>query len=256
MCSNMSQSEEVPTGQIVGEGSLLNDSPPTDRPTDRSDIPQDYVSVRLTVGKQQIEDMFKTVFHDVRYIAYRHEGKDRKNPHYHVLVLDVHSAAITDKLCDKIRNRIKRTGFVGNKYVSVKLNRNGLLQGIQYCSHEDSSPIVSDDELYYYVEIAPKWIQKSIVQDGEPVSKRPRVDADWQLTYTNLVSVAVKHARDNHLTDKSLRSTVQHLIQNTRWRPSKWLITGGVPEFYENDFLMRLGKRKEPDMNWWTPKSI
>nr|WPR18752.1 MAG: hypothetical protein [Owegonang virus 11] len=237
------------------EGSLLNDSPPTDRPTDTPDSRfKSYLSIRLTIGESQLNQAIKSVFHDVRYIIYRHEGKEGKNPHYHVLLPDDPS----DALSDKMRNRIKRLGFTGNKYVSIKLNHNGLLQGIQYCSHEGTEPAVSGPELYSIIAYAPKWVQKSIQVDSERPTKRskPASDPDWQLTYTNLVSVAVKHARENSLTDKTLRGTVSHLIQNTRWRPSKWLVSGGVPEFYENDYLMRLGKRKEPDMNWWTPRSI
>lgn len=249
MSPNMGEVQS-PTGQTVGEGGLLSDPPPTDRHTDRF---RSYVSIRLTVSETDINSLIKTAFDDVPFIIYRHEGKDKTNPHYHVLLCPDH---VDDKLCDKIRNRIKRAGFSGNKYVSIKLNHNGLLQGIQYCSHENTQPAVSDPSLFDIIAHAPKWVQRTIDSYQEPSTKRPKGDPDWQLTYTNLVSVAVRHARECCLTDSSLKSTVGHLIKHTKWRPSKWLITGGVPEFYENDYLMRLGKRKEPDMNWWTPKSI
>lgn len=239
-------------------------TPPPTTPTNQQQSfdmlhnPQDYVSFRLTVSREEFDKITSDVFLQSHWIAYYHLGKDKKNPHFHLL-LKLDDCLEEDKyntIIEKYRQRIKRMGFSGNKYVSIKLNRNGLLHGLQYCSHEGTTPIVSHDYLLEYVQRAPKWVQKSIPVETERPSKRPRGDPDWQLTYTNLVSVAVRHARDNSLTDRSLKATVADLIARTKWRPSKWLITGGVPEFYENDYLMRLGKRKEPDMNWWTPRSI
>lgn len=205
--------------------------------------PSDYVSIRLTIGEKQFE-RFQSFMNDVLYIAYPHKGRKGDNPHYHVLVLD-------DKP-EKYRKRIKdNLGLVGNKYVSIKFLKNGLYQGIQYCSRELTEPIVSDDSLRDYIAASPPWIQQTIKTDA---STGKCTDKDWQLGYTNLVTVAVKHARDNSMIDHSLKQVVADLIAKTKWRPSKYLINGGVPEFYENDFLHRLGKRKEVDMNWWTPR--
>lgn len=234
---NMSEIESE-----VGERSLLKTPPPTNQPT--NSIPEEYLSIRLTIGECQFTVARTTVFKDCHYIAYRHNGKFGTNPHYHVLVLSTNA--------EKFRKRIKDNLPVsGNKYVSIKHNKNGLLAGIQYCSKEGSYPITSSDELHYFIDQAPKWVQTTIPTGDNDKCK----DKDWQLTYTNLVCVAVKYARTQKTTS-SLKATVRDLIKNTKWRPSKWLITGGVPEFYERDFDMRMGKVKEPDMNWWTPRSI
>jgi len=216
----------------------------TQSPTNQP--PTNYVSVRLTISDSQFERAQQSVFHDVPYIAYVHKGKNADNHHYHVLVIDTN--------VEKYRKRIKdNMGFSGNKFVSMKLQKNGLLLGIQYCAREGSEPILSHPELSPFIDAAPKWQQTTIAvrKLGEKCLKK-----DWQLTYTNLVWVAVEHARDHSLVDKSLKEVVRHLIQKTNWRPSNWLLKGGVPEFYENDFLTRLGKRKDVDMAWWTPRSI
>jgi len=223
---------------------------PTDQPIEvEEDVPSlppqpsDYVSIRLTVGENQFE-RFRSFMGDVLYIAYPHKGRKGDNPHYHILVLSTKT--------EMFRKRIKdNMGLVGNKYVACKLQRNGLFQGIQYCSRERTEPFVSDDSLLAYIAAAPAWIQQTIKTDAKTGKC---LDKDWQLTYANLVIVAVKHARDNSMIDSSLKKVVADLIDSTKWRPSKWLICGGVPEFYENDFLQRLGKRKDVDMSWWTPR--
>lgn len=175
---------------------------------------------------------------------YPHTGKNKDNPHYHILILD-------DKP-EKYRKRIKdNLGFTGNKYVSVKLNKNGLLCGIQYCAKEHTDAIVSREEMRDYISQAPLWIQTSIQTVSDSDGRKER---DWQLTYTNLVCQAVRYARANNLTDRSLKCVVEELIDKTKWKPSKYLLTGGVPEFYESDFEVRLGKRVKRDMSWWTPR--
>lgn len=110
-----------------------------------------------------------------------------------------------------------------------------------------------------YIDRAPKWVHQDKEKDKEPVQSRIRTDQpddkklrDWQLTYTNLVCQAVQYRNKTNFVG-DLKSTVADMLKNTRWRPSKWLITGGVPAFYENDFEVRVGKRAKHDMTWWTP---
>jgi hypothetical protein len=55
-------------------------------------------------------------------------------------------------------------------------------------------------------------------------------------------------------TDTTLKAVVAHMMENTKWRPSKHMITGGVPEFYSNDFAFRIAepsKKRKIDMSWW-----
>lgn len=209
--------------------------PPTNQPAN-------YVSIRLNIGSAQFE-RFRELMTDSEYIAYPHTGKNGTNPHYHVLV-------VSDKP-EKYRKRIKdNLGLTGNKYVSLKLCKNGILAGIQYCSREHTDAIVSSDEMSALVAAAPSWVQQTIATG----TSSKCTDRDWQLSYTNLVSVAVSHAREHSFVDYSLKQTVEDLMSKTKWRPSKYLINGGVPAFYENDFLVRLGKRARHDMDWWTPR--
>lgn len=210
--------------------------------------PTEYLSIRITCGEELFKRAMSEVFHDVPAIAYPHKGKNGTNPHYHVLLVSSNS--------EKFRKRIKdKLSLVGNKNVSVKLNKNGILSGIQYCAREGTEPITSDPDLLILVDQAPKWVQSTIKTESDGGKCK---DKDWQLGYTNLVTVCVKHAREHNMIEEkfSLKEVCRHLIETTKWRPSKYMLCGGVPEFYERDFHFRLGHSKRQDMNWWTPRSI
>lgn len=214
-------------------------TPPTNQPTDQ---PTEYVSIRLTIGSTQFE-RFQSIMTDVPYIAYPHTGKKGNNPHYHILVLDTKP--------EKYRKRIKdNLGLTTNKYVSLKLLKNGLYAGIQYCAREHTEPIVSDPSLLDHVQAAPVWVQQTLPS----TSTKKCTDKDWQLTYCNFVSVAVEHAREHSLIEHSLKQVVEDLMSKTKWRPSKYMLSGGVPAFYEQDFLVRLGRSARHNMDWWTPR--
>lgn len=98
----------------------------------------------------------------------------------------------------------------------------------------------------------PAIVKKGTIKTSDVSDKRK--DRDWQLTYCNLVPQAVHH-RNAH-GGESLKEVVRHMMETTKWRPSKWLVQGGVPTFYEEDFLFRIGKRPKQDLSWWTPRSI
>ena len=84
-------------------------------------------------------------------------------------------------------------------------------------------------------------------------SSKKDTDSDWQLTYSNFVPKVVNYARQRALTG-GLKEVLQHMIQNTRWRPSYHMVQNGVPHHYHEDYEFRTGKRQKLTMEWMVPK--
>ena len=81
-------------------------------------------------------------------------------------------------------------------------------------------------------------------------------ESDRELNYANLVTKAQQYHQGNRLShEMTLKQVVEHMITNTAWRPSFYMVTHGVPEFYENDFSRRVHGRTDMDMNWWHPRN-
>lgn len=242
----------------VGEsaGSLLIDSlsRPTDRPTFGTEvIPYPtYLSGRVTIDHSKWDDV-QNCLHDFDYIVFPHVGTATRKEHFHFFIPYEfeHHGTIADRIRKRFRDGL---GLAGNGNFSIKSMSNGMWNAVQYGSKEGTVAFVSDDAMRCFVDAAPSWV--SAPQTGQrllPLAKEERSAKDWQLTYTNLVTQAVMHARKHALTC-SLKFVVKHMIETTKWRPSKYLLTGGVPEFYENDYAFRTGRRKDQDMAWWQPR--
>ncbi|AXH74906.1 MAG: putative replicase [Cressdnaviricota sp.] len=210
--------------------------------------PSSYLSVRITLPHIDVRKMLVDVFNDMEYICYKHKGIKTEKEHVHVLVLDMSKK-------DVIRSRVNRAGYGGNKGLySLKGMHNGILLGIQYASKEGTTPIIVGpfDE---WIADAPKWNhtqQKSLHSYMVPEDAKPNLKMrDWILTYSNFVSQAVHYAKVNKLGDLSLKSVIKDMISNTKWRPCKQMLIGGVPDFYSKDFMFRMGQTKEVDMEWF-----
>lgn len=214
----------------------------------------DYISIRITVPHNEFDKIKSSVLFDRSYIAYPHTGKAGTNPHYHCFVPSDNLAR--DAEC--LRNRIKRAFGAGNQTFSVVKKSNGIEQAVQYGRREGTMPIVSDEYMQGVVDASPAWVEpvnyvQTMIPEEEDVRKKPRKLNDWQLTYANLVPQAVHHARVKSLTG-GLKSVVEDMIGTTKWVPSPYMAKNGVPEFYENLYEYRTGKRARVDMSWWTPK--
>lgn len=228
--------------------SLITDAADT---TDKTDTcPSSYLSVRVTVSHIDVSKLLLDCFSDIEYICYKHKGAKTKKEHVHILVPEH-----TKK--DVIRKRLTRAGFTGNGQVCYKVFHNGLLCGIQYASKEGTEPIVTGpfDE---YIKSAPKWNYRAQTNLHSHFSTTESYDKglrDWQLTYSNLVPQAVRYAQINKLGDLGLKSVVKHMMSNTKWRPCKHMIVGGVPDFYVKDYMYRMGQAKEIDMEWFCQRN-
>lgn len=238
------------------EGKLLYCFPPrpTDRPTGLADT-KEYLSIRVTVGHNNDEVIRNRILDGcTNYIMYKHGSGS--GSHYHICV-----PGATGRDGDKYRNRIKRhLNVSGPGKFSIKGFDNGLSGFVFYASHEGTQPIYEDEEWKEIIEGAGKFEKqgkrKRIDDYFDNGIEEDRKDRDWQLTYSNLVCQAVRHKKRNKLPEDSLKLVVKHMMAHTKWRPSKDVYKGGVPDCYQNDFEFRIGKRTEPDMEWWTPRTI
>lgn len=220
---------------------------PADRQMSRQ--VQNYCSLRLTVPHSYQDDIIQsTILSDVdEYIIYKHVGVKTKKEHFHILIPGPNGK----NDCQRYRDRAKTfIGEIGRTYaqndVTVKPFNNGLESGCQYCSHEPVVPHVSSDSMQAVVDSAPPYVHRN--QSMLPAELRK--ERDWQLTYSNLVPQAINHARHHSLTG-GLKTVVEHMLDNTKWKPSYQMVKNGVPDFYINDYESRSGKRAKRDMSWF-----
>lgn len=230
------------------ETTLMSHSQPTNHPTATG---QTYVSIRLRLEHKYIREVIK-VIDDTPYCIYQHKPKT-PNEHYHICI----PGEIDAKHIEKFRKRFRtKFGGSGNGFVSSKGYQNGLHSFIFYCGHEGTQAIYADPLWEEVIKDQLKQDQPYYVKGQTMLDNRyGKVDEkDLQLTYCNLVSKALKHARQHQLTG-GLKEVVQHLLENSRYRPSYHMVKNGVPEFYYKDYEYRSGKRQKFDMDWMTPKN-
>jgi len=220
----------------------------TNQPTGMN-FPVHYLSVRLTLAHAVKDSVVEHFDYYDEYCIYMHKG-GTDNEHYHICI-----SGLGGGDTERVRNRIKRA-FAGVKH-SIKQFTNGVRSFMFYCGHEGLEP-VSKGSYWEEVKGTIDQYYEKPVQTGQmmlPLEKKLKkdMDADWQLTYANLVPKAINHARVHGLTG-SLKEVVQNLLETTKWRPSYHMVKNGVPDFYYKDYEFRSGKRQKFDMDWMTPK--
>jgi len=227
---------ETTEGDLSQGEALLNRASPS-----HGTMGQNWTAWRFTTPfKQRILEIFQG---RVPFLAGFETSKTGVK-HFHVVTLEGY---------DKIRKAIQRIDYwKSDKNMWWSKNNSGTLAGAVSYTMKGGDTFQSDD--WPAIEYTPWVHSKQPTIPAEPASKRakPDPDRDWQLTYSNLVTQAYKYHRTNGMaTDMTLRQTVQHMIQHTKWRPSIQLVKTGVPDFYSSDFEMRIGGRTVPDMAWW-----
>lgn len=241
-------------------GLLLKQSSPTNQPTNPTNpinVPRTYVHLRVTTAHENWEELRANILRDVpEYISYPHTGVKTDKQHFHVFIP-------TDqrKSVEKFRKRARQyLGLTGHSnYVECDYRENGLHAGCQYGSHEPGSkPFVSSDRMQAIVATAPPWIpdlrQRLLRLESHEPGKPPKLDREWQLTYSTLVSACVRHVRQNApaLDGQPLIPVLKHLIGHTRWRPSPQMRRQGIHISYDQDFQLALGLIAPADisMSW------
>lgn len=228
---------------------------PTNQPTDlESD--QQYLSVRVTIAHNRLHELLEGVLHDTEYLIYKHgSASTAVAEHFHI--------CIPGSGAEKFRKRLKDRVGGGNKVYSLKQFTNHYRSFVFYCEHEGSVPVFSTKEagidwqrIIDSVKTEGVYKKRKLDEYLEP-SKDVRIkDRAWQLTYSNLVLQAV-HWRNRNLKGcTSLKQVVKHMMEHSKWRPSKDMYKSGVPDVYQNDFEYLIGERTEQDMDWWQPKTF
>lgn len=210
----------------------------TDRQTD-TDIPTDYLSIRLTVEHLRWPDVM-TILEDVEvYMAWPHKGKDGENEHFHILIPDTGR-----KFCDVMRNRIKRKfgdGRGGNGLFSIKNQSNGLLAGIQYCGHEDTTPYTKGPECSRWIEEAPKWVEPTpkLTQTRIGEKRKPvHEDHFREITYRNMLKVCLRFRADRKLETRSLGKVLE-LLHKENYFLNVQVLRQGIPSTFFDEFEAR-----------------
>tara|TARA_Y100000361_G_C11142618_1_gene336029 strand:- start:67 stop:810 length:744 start_codon:yes stop_codon:yes gene_type:complete len=205
----------------------------------------EYVSFRVTCGHNEWDTIVKEILYDEPiYVAYPHVGKNGNNPHFHVFVPG-------DKpKSDKLRNRLKKSSFSGNKQYSLKCMQNGILRAITYGSREGTEAIIRGEQASDWITAAPKWINANLKENMTIAgNKRKRDENGEKLTPENLLFKAWKYREAKvkmfgesddktrsvwaAITDMS--TVVLHMLEDGHYF-SNMLLKQGVPDFYQDVF--------------------
>lgn len=236
----------------VDGGSLLLDSRPTNQPTNPTNrLGPTYLSMRVKL-EHKFLNRVQQILHDVEELCIVEHGRGTNNEHFHICI----PGEIDSRTIEKYRKRI-RDGFggKGNGFCSIKGFDNGLRSFMFYCLHEGTTPRYEGD---YW-----KAIEQDIRDNGSFVKqgrlenyfdKKDKKEKDWQVTYNNMVRIAIKHREEKKMKTESLRVVMKDVFSTTNWKPCPHMRRHGVHESYQTEFEFRIGARKEYDMDWWIPK--
>lgn len=206
---------------------------PTDQPTNI--CPDQYLSIRLTVDHLRWPEVMD-ILHDVEvYIAYPHKGKDGENEHFHILIPDY-------TRCEVMRNRIKRKfgggGRGSNELYSIKSQSNGLLSGIQYCGHENTTPYTKGPDCSGWISEAPPWaeqerrfVQSLIGEKRKPVHE----DHYKEITFRNMLKLCLRCRRDRKLGTTSLAKVLE-VLHGDNYFLNVQVLRQGIPSTYFDQF--------------------
>lgn len=229
--SNELTETPIETPPVSQAASLLNKGG-----CDTCDCDMTFRAYRVTT---QFKSHILELFEGATYLA-AYEKSEKGIDHFHVLV-------VPDNFDSTFRQRKCRKENLKSLKSHSQANKGTLAGAISYIEKDGDFWKTPD-----FPEIPHEpWVHRT--QTTLPASGNDdKKGRDLQLTFSNLVFQAVKwHRKNGYPPDMSLRSTVQDLIRRTPWRPSIQLVQRGVPEHYDRDFEFRLGKRKDPDMEWF-----
>ena len=74
------------------------------------------------------------------------------------------------------------------------------------------------------------------------------LDSDWPLTYSNLVSTAACYAIAHDLKG-DLKETVQHMMENTKFKPCFHMVKNGVSQYYHRKYEVYVKELRETSKN-------
>lgn len=201
------------------------------------DIPEDYVSYRVTTDKF---DLVCEIFKGCCCVIAREFSKLGVE-HFHVVVVGHH-------MFELLKKRLVRAKLGVNKYWSKKNHGSDFLKAVSYT--------VKCGDYYCrkgfsaYVDLSPPWVFGASLPAAS-VSKD--LDKDWMLTYNNLLRVAMNHRNSQKLNTTKLSNVLDHMMKTTRWIPSPMMVKSGLDMWYHNMFEWRCGNQSSSAPDWWSP---
>lgn len=208
------------------------------QPTDVQNIAPDdnrYISVRITVGHDQVYKIVDKVLYDVeQYIIAPHKA-NTANEHFHVAIPIGNEKSST--ACERYRKRAKSVNGGGAGKIATKLYENGIEQFVAYVKHEDCQPVLKGYTEAWFAEIERKQKDQSGISshmDKRPVKPR-NPDHFKQITYQNLEKVSLRYRRDNCIKSKQLEDTLEAMHRDG-WRLQISVLRGGIPDSFFEQF--------------------
>lgn len=221
---------------------VCDNESPTNQP-DGLVYPKCYVSLRLTIAHDQFDLILEHIKLEKWYLCYPHFGKDGTNQHWHVLLPGSDKRDV-----EKFRRRFKKLGYTGNKYISAKLNENGLSHGIQYCSKEGTEPKTGGD-VQQWIDQAPKWLNANL-KDALNVSEKRKssvkrddsTDGMTPITSKGCLYQCWKYRRDVIVVERDsmaysdISDVLLHMLDSQKYYFAPEFVRGGLPDFYIDVF--------------------
>jgi hypothetical protein len=219
----------------VLETTYVSKTNQTNQPTSPTP-PDEYLSARITASHDTWNAIAQAGrFNESWYISWAEHGKSGTNPHFHVLLP---GTGTND--AERVRKRLKTAGYTGNSQLSVKFNKNGILQGIQYCGKEGSPFKIGGDQtvIQSWIDAAPKWESrdKNIGAYLEKKSvKRCHEDHFYDINYRNLIKVSLRYRKQHGMKTKDLAEVLAQMCLHG-WAFCKQMQKEGIPETFFGDF--------------------
>jgi len=215
--------------------------PATELPTD---LPTTYMSIRITRPHDMIDAVVKIFSDQPWYLIYPHVGKQDENPHFHILTPEMDKATQ-----DSIAQRIRRafSPLKGNALFSFSgddsksaIRTNGILSGIQYCTHEHSSPTLSSETLRGWIQQAPEWLPRETLAMAR--KSKPEKLGEPVLTLNNVVKQAIKFREQHRMETDNLATICNLMVLRHGWSVSRDIQVKGLPYHTHAIFRARLGQ--------------
>jgi len=211
-----------------------------------------WTAYRLTTDYRM---WMKEIFRDVDCVC-GFETSTKGVRHFHVMVKgDDQKEAIAKRIQRKYTGKDKVKKLWWSKvWVTGNVEGKTWEKGVAYtvkCGDIECFGDITPE----YVASVPQWIfPVKLGQDTLDPKEENKKDRDWQLTYSNVVCQAVRHAKRFKLAKESMKQVVQHMLKTTKWRPCKQMYACGIMRHFEDDFEFRMGRGgDEPAMGWWVP---
>ena len=148
--------------------------------------------------------------------------------------------------CERYRKRLKGTGLSGSKQLSLMCLENGVLQGIQYVSREETAP-KTRGPVGEWILCAPKWLNANLKGNSNLITGMRKADDGMDgvepINQKNVLYKCWAYRRDKSLTDpKSLHyskigDVILHMPDSLKYFIDPAFARTGLPDFYLDIFV-------------------